>query len=145
MLSKASSERIKKITRLNQEGRDVVKWRERPLFVYTAFLGFPPIVARAVSREVTLFSPALRLPTYAPHQFRLELSLLPPTFASLRFGTCAFHTLTFADTLTTAATPCHLAKARSPTRFTPPQAQCSATSDVLLDTPDRFVYGCLLS
>lgn len=52
-------EKTSEIPELSQDGRDVVKWRELTLFVYTAFLGLPPILARVLSRDVTLFSRAL--------------------------------------------------------------------------------------
>lgn len=65
----------------NRHG-DVVKWRELTLFVYTAFLGLPPIVARAC-HVIPLFFRG-RLIHVGPlprHSSRLSVSSTPSHFS----------------------------------------------------------------
>jgi hypothetical protein len=69
----------------NRDG-DVVKWRELTLFVYTAFLGLPPIVARAYHVMLLFFRKRLiHVGPHPRHRPRLSLPSTTSHFSLLGF------------------------------------------------------------
>lgn len=70
---------------------DIVQWRELTLFVYTAFLGLPPIDGPCMARDGALFSRRLELQLAA--RFVAAASLSSPQLPTSAFASVAIEEL----------------------------------------------------